>query len=117
MSPAFNDQYQLGLSFLKKAIEWELFQAGANMTSDSVFSAKFQRNYSGVPANTSIAAVPLDAPKTVVEFTQEEVLDCSEGVNRVDIREKIRLYSSAYAKFRSSPERTVRHFANRRGVT
>ena len=102
------DNFALGLKQLKIAIESRLVAAGANMAVNSVFMATGDGLDRDICALVSIAAVPCDAPKMVVQFTRQEILDCADGVNRGDVRDKINLYWSAYKHFRESPERAWR---------
>ena len=104
--------YRRGLSHIKVAIEAGLAEAGAKISSSSVFLAKKRFHESAMPPSMEIAAVPFDAPRIMVEFTQQEILHCCAGVKRKDIREKIRRYPVAYSKFRNSPERSARLFSS-----
>lgn len=106
--PILSEQYGLGFSHIKRAIEDCLDRAGARMATNSVFVPKGRYGYAGCQTITSIAAVPLDAPKFTVEFTQQEIVDCWESVSSGNVSHKIALYSKAYARFRNSPERNVR---------
>lgn len=102
------EKYRSGVSNIKIAIEDGLASAGADMTNSSVFLPKKYLQLPGVPARMDFAAVPCNAPKFVVKFTQQEILDCAAGVKRADVREKISRYAVAYAQYRSSPERSAR---------
>lgn len=111
MSQYWPEDYRKGLANIKVAIEVALASAGASMSSSSVFLPRRKFQSSSVPRSMDIAAVPFDAPKILVEFTQQEILDCREGVKRADVREKIRRYSVSYARYREGPERVLRAFS------
>jgi hypothetical protein len=100
-------QYRAGLAHIKAAIEDGLALAGANMVASSVFLPK-KYLQSGLPAWMGIAAVPCDAPKFVVKFTRQEIIDCAAGVTGDDVREKISSYALAYTGYRTDPHRSVR---------
>lgn len=102
------EKYRSGVSNIKDAIESGLASAGADMANSSVFLPKKYLQLPGVPARMDIAAVPCDAPKFVVKFTQQEIMDSAAGIEREDVREKISRYALAYAQYRNSPERSAR---------
>ena len=108
--PAGRDAYYLGLLHIKMAIEDVLRQAGAKVGSRCISHPRLPRPGIAPPDRLKIAAVPDDAPRITVDFTRGEIAGSAQGVDREEVREKVRRYAAAYESFRSSPDRSVRPF-------
>lgn len=105
--PIWPEMYYLGLQNIKGAIELSLSSAGARLSVDSISWPKLSKSR-GIPNQVTIVAVPLEAPRTALDFTAQEILDCWNAVESSTVHEKIRRYVLEFERFREDAIRFIR---------
>lgn len=87
-----SENFGLGMSHIRITIELRLAEAGMRSEGNRVHIPKQTPRKPGTPTNIRMAVNCHDGARMTAEFTQQEILDCREGVLRNDVRDKIRLF-------------------------